>query len=493
MNISQKNWIENQLDGIQAKYILGVLGAIIVISFSGFLLMWSFDNNYRSLYSGLSQEEAANIVKGLDEKKIDYKVSAGGEEILVKSENVDQLKLQLISDGVHLNSNVGFEVFDGADFGMTDFAQKINLQRALQGELARTIMALSEVKIARVHLVLPENSLFSQVKSDPKASVTIIPNRGVKLSERKINGIQRLVSSSIEGMSRENVTVLNSEGIVISQSESKEFNAVSNIESKQEVEAYLRQKIETMLARLSIDFQPVVDIDVTLDYMETRKTTEQFNQPTDPERYLVSSKTTKKFTDKESKASVKVLDTVSEQKEYAIQVDKEVQEQITKPGGIKRITVGLLVPDYVSDTDLVALASAIEGVVGLDRTRGDLLLPKKVSNWKHVTATTQASNSQDVHSPLTGSNDISQKLQAETPTDTVMSSDRLVMDDFVAPQSYSILLIVGAFVVLLLVVFTRRMFARKISKQQRLEVLTDMRSWLQADLQPSGFGVANHE
>lgn len=173
---------------------------------------------YQPLFTGLKPVDAATIVAELDRKKVPYRLSEGGAVILVPQDRVDATRLSIMTEELPLKGTVGFELFNKADMGLTDFAQKINYQRALQGELERTIMSLDGVASARVHVSLGEDRLFRDDQVPPKASVTVRMAKGLDLDTRTVLGIQRLISAAVSRLETANVVVLNEEGRVMGNS-----------------------------------------------------------------------------------------------------------------------------------------------------------------------------------------------------------------------------------------------------------------------------------
>ncbi|HNU86009.1 MAG TPA: flagellar basal-body MS-ring/collar protein FliF, partial [Syntrophales bacterium] len=172
--------------------------------------------DYKVLYTNLSTEDAGQITSRLQEKKIPFQLSPGGDTISVAAEKVSELRLELAASGLPKGGGVGFEIFDTKNLGVTEFVQQLNLQRALQGELTRTINSLDEIQQSRVHLAIPKKSLFAEDRKKPTASVIVKLKSGRNLSEQQIQGIAHLVSSSIEGMSPRDVMIVDSSGKVLS-------------------------------------------------------------------------------------------------------------------------------------------------------------------------------------------------------------------------------------------------------------------------------------
>ena len=172
---------------------------LVVATIAGIvaLVNWSGSPDYQPLYSNLAPEEAGEVVGILRDNKIEYKLSYDGSTIQVPRERIYEIRLDLAAKGLPRNGNMGFEVFDNTRLGTTDFVQNINYQRALQGELSRTINGLDEVDSSRVHIVMSPRSLFIEDEEPATASVILKLRNGRHLSEEQIQGIIYLVSSSI--------------------------------------------------------------------------------------------------------------------------------------------------------------------------------------------------------------------------------------------------------------------------------------------------------
>jgi flagellar M-ring protein FliF len=171
--------------------------------------------DYAVLFTGLRTADAATIVAELDRQKVPYRLADGGTRILVPEGKVDSTRLSVMGQDLPLKGQVGFELFNKSDMGLTDFAQRINYQRALQGELGRTIMTMPAVESARVHLSIGERSIFRDDRVPPKASVSLIPRTGRSLPPGAVRGIQRLVASAVPELDAENVTVVDAEGRIL--------------------------------------------------------------------------------------------------------------------------------------------------------------------------------------------------------------------------------------------------------------------------------------
>jgi flagellar M-ring protein FliF len=207
---------------IQKMIVLLVVVALVIAA--GILLFtWTQKADHQLLFANLSEEDAGAIIQKLNEQKIPYTTTGGG--IMVPADKVYEVRLQLASQGLPQGGGVGFELFDKTSFTMTDFVQKLNYRRALQGELSRTVRSLVEVEQCRVHLVVPEKSLFMQKEEKPKASVLLKLRSGRRLSQSQIQGIVHLVSSSVEGLDPRYVSVVNNSGEMLTSIVDENFPA----------------------------------------------------------------------------------------------------------------------------------------------------------------------------------------------------------------------------------------------------------------------------
>jgi flagellar M-ring protein FliF len=204
---------------------------------------------YGVLFSNLRTMDAATIVAELDKKKIPYRLEAGGTTILVPAKLVDGARLGVMSEDLPLKGMVGFELFNKSDMGLTEFAQRINYQRALQGELARTIMSLDSVDTARVHLSIADPSVFRDDRRPSKASVTVLARPGREISSAAVRGIQRLVAAAVPDLSAEDVVVLDEHGATVS-GEPVAPTGSPQVAQQQAVELYYSARARAVLASL---------------------------------------------------------------------------------------------------------------------------------------------------------------------------------------------------------------------------------------------------
>lgn len=269
-----------------------LVGGVVVASLLAFtaLIMLANRTDYRPLFTNLSSEDAGEIVKKLKDAKTPYQISPDGKGVMVPSDKVHELRLSLASEGLPQGGGVGFEIFDRKNFGMTEFVQKLNYQRALQGELARTISQISGVEQARVHLVIPEKTLFKESEKPPTASI-VLRMKGTKaLRDAEVQGVVHLVAASIEGMSADNVTVLDSRGKILSKGEGSSGDLSAKMtstmqETQRAYERNIEERLQTLLDRVVGGGKTVARATAIFDFKQVERVEEKF----DPETIAVRS------------------------------------------------------------------------------------------------------------------------------------------------------------------------------------------------------------
>jgi len=264
--------------------LLLAASVLMLLGFIG-LVMQSADSPYRPVFSGISEQEASSVVETLQKEHIPYRLEAGGT-VLVPADQVYSARLKLAGQGVTPGNGVGFELFDkSTPFGISSFAQNVNLQRAMQGELARTIEVLPQVAAARVHLVLTKESAFIERKHQASASIMLQLAGGQHIPKRTILAIQNLVSASVPDLERDAVTVVDSAGNLLSSN--AEQNGMNAGQSQQEFQTRLERRMEDrltgMLEQLVGAGQAVVRVTAEID----RENVEQNNQRFNPDEAVL--------------------------------------------------------------------------------------------------------------------------------------------------------------------------------------------------------------
>lgn len=268
-----------------------LIAAVALLSVTAFAVLIFVANrtDYRPLFTNLTAEDAGEIVKKLKDNKTPYQITADGKGILVPADKVYELRLSLASEGLPQGGGVGFEIFDRKTFGMTEFVQKLNYQRALQGELSRTISQLNGVEQARIHLVIPEKSLFKENEKPATASIVLKMKSNHALKESEVQGVVHLVASSIEGLDPDHVTLLDSRGKILSKGNgtadptSKVTSAMQ--ETQRVYEKNVEDRIQSLLDRIVGSGKSVARVTAAFDFKQVERIEEKF----DPETIAVRS------------------------------------------------------------------------------------------------------------------------------------------------------------------------------------------------------------
>jgi flagellar M-ring protein FliF len=387
-----------------------VVVAFLAVSFVATIFIGSVASKPRMtvLFSGLTAEDAGAIVQKLTEQKIPYRLSADGSTIEVPANKVYDVRLQLATQGLPQGGAVGLELFDKSNFGMTEFAERLNYQRAIQGELQRTIKQLAPVIDARVHIALPEEKLYTTEQNPVTASVVLKLKQGVPLSDEQVGGIVHLVASAVEGLKPSNVTVVDTYGNVLSEpfagvGGGSQLLTAAQTKLKRQFENELATNLQTMLARIVGPDKAVVRVSAELSF-DQKETKSEVYEPAQPggqttggtnssaaTGVLVSQETkTETYTGSvqppaavPTRASVRATSTgdnyTRNETTAQYQVTKRIEQTVSAPGQIKRLSVAVLVDDKVEPAKIPGIEQAVAAAAGIDTTRGDQITVQRLA------------------------------------------------------------------------------------------------------------------
>lgn len=294
-----KNFTQSLLDlwkqlGLNQRVSLMVAGLAVIGGLIA-VVMWSRRPDYQLLYARLSEKDAAAIIGQLESQNIPHQVSAGGTAVSVPSDQVYKLRMDLAAKGLPSGDSVGFEIFDKGQFGLSDFVQRTNYLRAVQGELARTIMQVQGVRAARVMIVQPENRLLLTDQGVKSTASVFVDVGGGRLDIDQVNAIRHLVANAVQGLSPDQVAVVDNRGRVLSEELKQDptlGTASSQIRYRQQVEDYFAKKVESMLAAVIGPGNAVVRVSAEIDTEATTLSEEKF----DPDGQVVRSQTVSEET-----------------------------------------------------------------------------------------------------------------------------------------------------------------------------------------------------
>lgn len=383
----------NQRTGMLAAAGLCVLVAAVAVGVAG-------RTSYATLFSGLQEKDASAIVTKLQEAKVPYQLADEGT-VRVPGDRVHELRLQMASAGLPRGGSVGYEIFDQARLGQSEFQEKLNYRRALQGELERTIGQLAPIEQARVHIALPERQLFAETQEKPSASVILKLRPGGTVGEGEVSAIVHLVAASVEGLGRDRVTVVDTGGNLLSAPGASaiggggEGGIATQWRLQNQVERQLEQELQSVLDRALGPGKAVTRVSAVLDF-DQRQTQEETYQPeSDGHGVLESRKLTRETYNGSARRGGVVGMRANEpapalpvrpggdnyereetSEEY--RVSKRVETTTNVPGQVKRLSVALFVDEKVSFAELERLQGAISAAAGLDEQRGDRVVVVRI-------------------------------------------------------------------------------------------------------------------
>jgi flagellar M-ring protein FliF len=366
--------------------------AAVVLALAAFMFFqWVSTPSYTVLYSQLDDSTLATVVEELDRQGVEYEIEAGGSRVLVPKADVYQVRASLAAAGVQNGAlPQGYSILDGQGLNVSDFRQRVDYQRALEGEMALTLLAMNDINAATVHLVIPEESLFVEDEESVTASVLLETSR--PLGELEVETVTFLVASGVEGLDPQNVTVADVDGNVLhAAGDMAAGSAVSNrnLRMTHDFEAALAADVETLLASVVGPGSASVVVRAQLDYDEQQVETVTY----DPESAVATSESTRDevyngagtppggtlgvegetiVTETDGEYTYSLSEVI---REYG--VDNVVTREITAPGKVEALSVAVVMDDgSLTGAPVPAVAeieSLITAAVGLDTTRGDTL------------------------------------------------------------------------------------------------------------------------
>ena len=354
-----RHWFETQ-EKPQKIRLMGGLAVIVALTIS--LSVWVLSPTYSVLFNHLDSQDANQIMTQLEQDNIVYQLKNDGRDILIDKQLIDKTRIKLMGSGLQLSHSIGFELFDKTDFGMTDFSQKINYQRALQGELERTINSLEEVKQSRVHLVIPQSHLFQNENNLPRAAVTLHLKK--TLTSKQVISIQQLVTASVANLSASNVVIVDQFGNGLMAND--DDSSATHFTAKKSIERYLNQKVMQMLMEVFHQNQVMVKIDATLNYDELKR---ELIKPQTGGTVIHEKETQHSSTNKSDKKSGN--HDFTREKSYQFGHEKE---NFTRANGtIQRLTISVVLPQTTKKEKIAQIERVVKSTIGFDSKRGDTM------------------------------------------------------------------------------------------------------------------------
>jgi flagellar M-ring protein FliF len=379
------------------------------------LVLWSRQPDYRVLFSNLSDRDGGAIVAALQQGNIPYRLSDGGGAILVPSEQVHETRLRLASQGLPKNGSVGFELMDNQKFGISQFAEQVNYQRALEGELEKTIGSISSVKTARVHLAIPKPTVFVREKELPTASVMVNLYPGRVLDEGQVLAIAHMVSSGVPDMPVKNVNIVDQDGNLLTQQSAVNGLDASQLKYVQQIEHNTQKRIDAILAPLFGSGNARSQVSADVDFSKLEQTAESYGPNANSQATAIRSQQSSESSESSGAGASGVPGALSNQPPQPAsapivapatdatgaavkttptnlrkdtttnyEVDRTVRHFEQATGGIKRLSVAVVV-NYQKQVDakgnvtmtplaaekLAQVQQLVKDAMGYDEKRGD--------------------------------------------------------------------------------------------------------------------------
>ncbi|MCU1379867.1 MAG: flagellar M-ring protein FliF [Acidimicrobiales bacterium] len=397
-----KDRVSRTFDGFTRgqKTMLAIAVAAVLVG--GFLFTkWSSAPSYTALFSNLSAKDASEVTTQLTSKGVAYKLADGGATVMVPRAEVYQMRLDLSSQGLPSTGQPGYSLLDKQGITTSEFRQRVDYQRALEGELANTVGAIKGVSGATVHLVIPKDDLFSKDSSKPTASVLVQQSSGATLTAGQVQAIVHLVASSVEGLDPADVTVADGNGRVLS-APGEDGLAAGDARTEQTTgfENQLSGSIEELLVPLVGEGHAVVKVKAALDFDKRQTTSETFGNAKGVALAVNEATSKETYTGTGTNGATGVLgptggpttgtgqgDYNKETAERGFAVDKVTEQVQTAPGKVSRLTVAVLLDAGTKNVDRTAITNLVSAAAGLDANRGDTI---EVSALKFDTSAADA-------------------------------------------------------------------------------------------------------
>jgi len=407
--------IWNRLD-ITQRFTIAIF-TVLVLAGLGILVFFMNRVDYQVLYRDLNAEDAQAIATKLKADKREFLVQGNSILVAAPQAELDKIRLDVAGAGLARSGRVGYEIFDKSQFGMTDFTEQVNLQRALEGELARTISSLSEISEARVHLVLPKDSLFEDKKEDAKASVVVGLKNGAELSNSSVSGIKNLIAGAVPGLHTYNVSIVDEEGKLLAQSVGSGDDS-----GRAEIESGIREQLEReMAAKVTSILEPVVGkgkvhakASIDLDFNSSEQTEETFNP--NPQTVLSQQKSEERMGGANQPSgvpgtqsnppsggalSVTSPERLRQSEVTNYEVSKLVRHTVQPKGNVRRLSVAVILDHKTTwsknnegkvissiqprtQQELNAYRDLVLAAVGFNQERGDVVTLENVPFFSDV-------------------------------------------------------------------------------------------------------------
>lgn len=370
-------------------------GVVLAVAIAVAVGVFSQGQNYVPLFSRLDPRDASEVVARLEEEGIPYQLTGSGSTILVPENEVHRLRLQLAGEGLPSGGVVGMEVLDRFQFGATEFERRMNFLRALQGELTRTIEQIDAIDEARVHIVMPEERLFVSQRQPATAAVLVRLKPGRRLERDQVVAISRLVANSVEGLSPEDVTIVDAAGGVLSSgleqgTDDWSVMSLQHLEITQRFQSELESSLQTLLEQVFGPGNVIARVNAQLNFDQTVVERDFFEPVDNPEALLRSVQELEEefegeaalgaaFPGTDTNIPIPTLPGAGMQDAQYRRNERianyelnEIRERlVVAPGTVERLSVSVVINDQLTPEQIEAVQSTVQAAVGFDTDRND--------------------------------------------------------------------------------------------------------------------------
>ena len=410
------------VQGPNGKKLLAAIGAAAVMAVMAGLWMWSQKPDYKVLFSNFTDKDGGAIVASLQQLNVPYKFADGGVAILVPAEQVHDVRLKLAAQGLPKGGGVGFELMENQKLGVSQFLEQVNFQRALEGEMARSIQSIAAVQTARVHLAMPKNTVFVREQQKPTASVLLNLHPGRTLDQQQVSAIVHLVASSVPDLPAKNVTVVDQDGNLLSNND-KQANAntldATQLKYVQELQQGIARRIESIITPIVGANNVRAEATADVDFSRVEQAAETYKPNGKPDAASIRSQQSSEATGAGGAGAAGVPGALSNQpqanatapvngqpapapaavaaapaapanvrKDSTVnyEVDKTIRYTQQPMGGLRRLSVAVVVnyrtelgkngkPETraLTDAEKVQITDLIKEAMGFSKERGDSL------------------------------------------------------------------------------------------------------------------------
>jgi flagellar M-ring protein FliF len=381
-------------------------GAVAVFAAVVTLVLWANKPVYKTLYADLKEQDVKDVSTSLDGKDVNYRI-VDGTTIEVPTQDVYSTRIALALEGLPKDQGVGFELFDETSLGMTEFMQNVNYQRALQGELARSIMTMNEVVEAKVHISVPKERIFADEEDESKASVVVRLTQGASLKEDQVRAITHLVASAVRGLKPETVQVIDTTGNLLSEfmTEDREIlhQTQTQLDQQRQIEKDLERRLSGLLSRTMGTERYVARVNVEMDFNKKDIVKEEYGDtPVLRSQHALEINSSNNGRGPQGVPGVEsnlaepdllidgIMSEYSKSEETSTyEISKTVTREQVTTGVIKRVAVSVVVDDKPeqteengvkkvvkrprTDEELARLRTAVASAVGYNAERGDVV------------------------------------------------------------------------------------------------------------------------